>query len=111
MYDEDEDEQSTAVDIPDTRIVQRRGDSFDIGQMTPQTQQPTQPELIRILQNPNQLVNTLGLTPEQAENVRAIVTGAGAGVASKYLSQLIGERMAGAVGGFLGGFLSEKLLK
>ena len=66
--------------------------------------------LLQLMSNPTALQNLLNLSPEQAENVRALVTGSGSGAAAKLLSKYIGSPLAGAVGGFLGGIVSEKLL-
>lgn len=91
-----------------------RGDSFDIGSYVasnpniPQTQ--TEPEILRILQNPAQLTQMLSLTEEQASNISAIITGAGAGLSSKYLSKALGPEIAGALGGLLGGYVSGKIV-
>ena len=91
--------------MAEERHVIKRGDGFDIGEGSPS------PEVITIMQNPDQLVNLLNLTPEQATNVASIVAAGGAGLGYKFLSQIIGGELAGAVGGFLGGYVAKRLFK
>ena len=89
-------------------VIRRRGDSFDIGE-TAET--PTERDMIvRIMENPRQLAEMLNLDEKQADNVRAAITGAGAGLSSKFLSQTFGDEIAGAVGGFLGGWVAKRLI-
>ena len=92
-----------------TEIVSRRGDSFDIGHdshaLVPHDQ------IIRILQNPKQLADMLNLSEAQAENLKAAITGAGAGLSSKILSQHFGDEIAGMIGGFLGGYVAKRFIR
>ena len=85
-----------------------RGDSFDIGS----TDRPVSQEdiLVRIVQNPNQLQELLGLTEQQTENIRAVLIGAGAGAASKYLGKHFGHAVAGGFGGFISGLIADKIM-
>ena len=103
--------EETYLDLaePVKRALIRRGDSFDIGD----TDSPVSQEdiLIKIVQNPSQLQEMLGLTEKQADNIRAALTGAGAGISSKFLSRAFGEEIAGAIGGFLGGHIARKIVK
>ena len=103
----DNEEVSHTLQVIGDHIVQNRGDSFDIGE-SPSIREP---QIIEIIQNPEKLANMFGLTKEQVQNVRAAITGAGAGAASKFLSQYFGEEIAGAFGGFVGGMLSKKVFK
>jgi hypothetical protein len=101
-----------------------RGDSFDVGQAQPQSNpnqgQPAQvirrgggqeDILIQALSNPSAFVDEMGLTDEQATNLRALVTGGGAALGAKYLSNAFGEPIAGALGALLGGYISKKVVK
>ena len=67
--------------------------------------------LEKLVANPEALKGLLGLTSAQAENVAAILTGGGAALSRKYLTQALGPALAGAIGGLLGGVISSKLLK
>lgn len=87
-----------------------RGDSFDIGRKGGDIIQPGTGALSDILSNPNQLVKSLNLTPQQARNVKSIIAAGGAGISHQLLSNIVGSELAGAVGGFLGGYLSRKML-
>lgn len=87
-------------------LVRRRGDGFDIGELVPQEQDM----IVKIMQNPQQLQDLLNLNEKQAENIKALVTGAGAGIASKYLAKHFGDAVAGGFGGFVGGLIANKLL-
>lgn len=86
-----------------------RGDSFDIGRGKGDIV-PSGGPFSDILSNPNQLVKTLNLTPQQSKNVKSIIAAGGAGISHQLLSNIIGSELAGAVGGFLGGYLSRKLM-
>ncbi len=88
-------------------LVKRRGDSFDIGSLTEAPQE--QDMIVRIMQNPKQLSELLNISEEQAVNIKAVITGAGAGLSSKYLSKHFGDAVAGAFGGFVGGLIAQKL--
>jgi len=95
-----------------TGLVQRRGDSFDIGEYLPQNvPNVPQDDVFRIIQNPEQLQDLLNINEEQAANIRAVITGAGAGLAHKYLSKPFGDAVAGGLGGLIGGIIASKLLR
>ena len=83
------------------------GDSFDIGS----TSLTKHPDIITILQNPTQLAGILDINEEQANNIRALIVGGGAGLSSKYLSKTFGSAVAGAFGGLIAGLLAEKIFK
>ena len=89
-------------------VTRRRGDSFDIGELA-ETEQEPENAIIKIVQNPKQLAELLNINEAQAENIKAVITGAGAGLASKYLARHFGGAVAGAFGGFIGGLISQKL--
>ena len=86
----------------------RRGDSFDIGEVAESSQE--QDMIVRIIQNPRQLSELLNISEAQANNIKAAITGAGAGLSSKYLSKHFGDAVAGAFGGLVGGIIAHKLL-
>ena len=97
----------TAKDEASRELARRRGDSFDIGEYeSPQERDA----IMRIMENPRQLAEMLNLNEKQAENLRATITGAGAGLSSKFLSQVFGDEIAGAVGGFLGGYIARRII-
>ena len=99
------------------------GDSFDTGSNYPSVQgqrlpaqsprrAPQQEDiLIKALSNPSGFVEELGLSDEQAQNLRALVTGGGAALGVKYLGNAFGEPIAGALGALLGGYVSKKVVK
>ena len=89
-------------------LVSRRGDSFDIGSLAESSQE--QDIIVKALQNPGQLQDLLNIDETQLENIKAVLTGAGAGLASKYLARHFGSAIAGGFGGFVGGLIAEKLL-
>ena len=89
-------------------LARRRGDSFDIGEFAEPSQE--QDLIVRIMQDPSQLQNLLNITEGQAENITAAITGAGAGLASKYLGKHFGNAVAGGFGGFLAGLVAEKIM-
>ena len=91
--------------------AQARGDGFDMGgdESYGNEQQPG--SFLELLSNPQQLANSLNLNRKQAENIRSLITGSGAGLASKFLARTFGDEIAGAIGGFLGGYVSKRILK
>ena len=89
-------------------LVRRRGDSFDIGEYLPATTQ--QDDIIRIIQNPKQLSDMLGLTEAQTENIRSLIVGAGTGGIHKLLSRHLGSEVSGMLGGFISGYVARKIL-
>ncbi len=90
-------------------IVKNRGDSFDIGNINGAPINSS-PEIIRVLQNPDQLAALLGVSVAQAENIRAVLVGGGAALSTKYLSKHFGSAVAGALGGFLAGMVADKVI-
>lgn len=102
-----------------TQII-RRGDSFDSAISPSQGQQtqniPVNPAggediLVQIMSNPEGFVNALGMTEEQAKNLRALLAGGATALSVKYLGDALSEPIAGAIGGLLGGYLSAKVVK
>ena len=89
-------------------LAKRRGDSFDIGEFSESPQERDM--IVRIMQNPRQLADMLNLDEKQADNLRAAITGAGAGLSSKFLANAFGDEIAGAVGGFLGGYIARRII-
>ena len=106
MYNNEE--VSHALQVLREHGVQRRGDSFDIGDIT---EAPVEQDaIIRIMQNPGQLQDILNITESQAENISATITGVGSGLAAKYLGKHFGNAVAGGFGGFLAGLVAEKVM-
>ena len=66
--------------------------------------------LANLIKNPSALTQQFNLSPSQARNVASLITGGGAGLARKYLTDFVGAEMAGAIGGFLGAYVSRKLV-
>ena len=97
----------------DGERVVRRGDSFDQdgqdGGEASIIEYPGGGDISNILQNPDALIKSLDLTPEQAKNVRSIIVGSGTGLAYKALSGYVGGEIAGAIGGFLSAYVSKKI--
>lgn len=95
-------------------VTPTRGDSFDgmgsPGSAVEQYRGAPDSFISQFLTNPREIVDSLGLTPRQAKNVKSIITGGGAGTSYKYLSKYIGGELAGALGGFLGAYISHKLM-
>ncbi len=97
--------------------VVRRGDSFDIGSnaevMSPNQAFPKSTEdiIVQLASNPSALIASLGLTETQAKNVASIIAGTGAGLGYKYLSNTVGDEIAGAIGGLLGAYLAKKVTR
>lgn len=102
------------------QIVVRRNDSFDVEPTQPgqgQTQQipvrqnSSQDVLIQAMSNPTEFIESMGLSDQQAQNLRALLTGGGAALATKYLGDALSEPVAGALGAILGGIVSQKVVK
>jgi len=108
LQDEEEVEERSIVEtssqIP--RQIVSRGDSFDIGSREVMVREP---EVIRIIQNPGQLAELLNIDMEQANNIKALITGGGAGMSAKYLSKYFGSSVSGAFGGFIAGIIADKI--
>ena len=66
--------------------------------------------LANIISNPGSLTNMFNLNAEQSKNVKSLITGGTAALSHKYLSQMFGDELAGAIGGFLGGYISKRLV-
>lgn len=92
------------------RQLERRGDDFDLGQGgSGLVDKERMGALEPYLSNPQQLMNILNINEKQAKNVKSILVASGTGAAHRYLSELIGGPLAGAVGGFLSGIIADKL--
>lgn len=84
----------------------QRGDDFDLSRF----QGAETPDLNEISQNPLQLMESLNLDAKQAQNVKSIITGGGAGLIHRWLSPHIGDELAGGVGGFLSAYLAKRVI-
>lgn len=101
-------------------MPEREGlDAFDIGRYrsvsNPQDiidmrQGKTNDALAEILSNPKGLMTALNLSRKEAENIRSLVVGAGAGGVHKLLSKHLGDEIAGAIGGFLAGYIAKRVI-
>jgi hypothetical protein len=98
---------------PQERMPAVRGDSFDVGQ--PQQAQVLGPkeqdQLDQLLQNPNQVARMLGITEQQARNVKSAIIGAGTGYIHNRLAPLFGDDIAAALGGYATSFITRKLIE
>jgi len=63
-----------------------------------------------LLSNPGSLQGMFKLSPGQAENVRALVVGAGTAASMKYLSKHIGDELAAIAGAAVTAYAMKKLL-
>lgn len=66
--------------------------------------------IANIIRNPAGLSKMFNLNVEQSKNVKSLITGGSAALSHKYLSQMFGDEIAGAIGGFLGGYISKRLI-
>jgi len=97
-------------EIIEGEIVQR-GDSFDVGHEIEQYQQPQPTSISSLMSNPKALMGMLNLDDSQAENVSAILAGAGGAAGYKWLRKYIGDELAAAAGAGLAAYITKKLLK
>ena len=89
------------------RITTRKGDSFDIGER----EETQSMDLATIMSNPQKLIDTFSMTRAQAENVRSLLVGSGAGGIHKLLSKHLGDEVAGAIGGLISGWVAGKVIR
>ena len=89
------------------QIIPTRGDSFDIGSREVVRQEP---DIIRMLQNPEELQGFLDLTPSQASNLRSLIVGGGTGGIHRLLSKHLGDEASAAVGALVSVWAAKKLL-
>ena len=66
--------------------------------------------LANLISNPGAVSQMFNLNIEQSKNVKSLITGGAAALSHKYLSQMFGDELAGAIGGFLGGYISKRLV-
>ena len=66
--------------------------------------------LAKLLENPASLQGLLNLNPEQSRNVKALVTGAGAGLAVKYFGKHVGDELAAVAGAAISAYLARRLV-
>jgi len=93
-----------------------RGDGFDIGAEQQTNQGGYYPpsediQITEVIRNPKAIMQALGLSQEQSDNVIALITAGGAGAASKYLSKMFGPIIAGMLGAGLAAYVGQKLVK
>ena len=88
--------------------VVEKSDSFTLGHQIEQPQIPQgNPEVL----NPRALMGMLNLNESQAENVGALVTGAGAAAGYKFLRKYFGDELAGIIGAAAGAYVYRKIRK
>jgi len=68
------------------------------------------PSVVKLLANPSQIKGLLQLNDEQATNIKAIISGAGAAFFNKHFGKSIGDEFSAAAGGFLAAWISKKIL-
>ena len=95
----------------ENRELQRRGDSFDIGEVGETSiTDGRAPDIMSLIQNPQALISSFDLNQEQAQNVKSLITATGTGLGHKWLSKHIGDELAGALCGFASGYIAKKLI-
>ena len=87
--------------------VLRRGDSFDIGEYG-KSEGPS--DLVTMLSNPQQLMNSLNLSEYQAQNIKSLIVGGGTGAIHRALSKYVGDEVASALGGLVSGYIARRLI-
>ena len=65
--------------------------------------------LMELAQNPSALGEQLNLSPQQAQNVKALIAAAGSGAGVKWLGKAFGDELAAAMGGAAAAFLAKKV--
>ena len=109
-----EDEVQKALQVLQNYSTQR-GDSFDIGTEDPaagvQPVTTSNPSNALGMLNTKELSHTLGVSEDQAENLRALIVGGGTGAIYKLLSKKIGDQPAAVAGALLSGWLVKKYFK
>ncbi len=89
----------------------RRGDGFDIGEVVTDDGDSNSDNIINIIQNPNKLVESFGLSDKQAENVKALLIGAGTATSNKLFSKYIGDELSAVVGAAISSHVIKKIIK
>lgn len=100
------------IQVVGNKVTPYRGDDFDIGQPSRAgTMDDVEVHAVQQPFNTQSLTSQLGLSAEQAENVMALISGAGTAAAVKYLGKLFGPEIAAAIGGALAAHVGKKLMK
>ena len=97
-----------ALQVLREHTLQRRGDSFDIGEEQPVEQSS---EIIELLQNPTQLAQILNLDEKQAQNLKSLIVGGGTGGIHRLLSRELGDVPSAVIGGLLSSWLVGKIFR
>ena len=90
-----------------------RGDSFDIGGEDEKYEESSlsSPEVIKILNNPQMLAESLNLTTYQAENLRSLIIGGGTGGIHKLLNRHLGDEPSAVIGALISSWLARKVIQ
>jgi len=65
--------------------------------------------LMKLLQNPSAIRSQFNLSPTQAANVKALISGAGTAAAVKYLSTAFGTELSAIMGAAASAFLARRI--
>jgi len=68
-------------------------------------------DLVKIFQNPENIISELSLNEKQARNLRSFVTGTGTGLIQRYLSVHIGDVPAAIAGAAVSSWIAKKFIK
>ena len=66
--------------------------------------------LTKVLGNPGALQGLLNLSPEQVQNVKALLVGAGTGAIVKYFGKHVGDELAAIAGAAITAYLAKKVI-
>ena len=66
-------------------------------------------QLLALIDNPGKLQSLFALTPEQARNTKALITGMGTAAAVRYLGDKFGDELSAIMGAAVSAYLSKKL--
>jgi len=64
--------------------------------------------LMQFVQNPGALANLFSLTDNQANNVRAVISGMGTAASVRYLSKAFGTEISAIIGAAVSAFIAGK---
>ena len=106
-YISEEDKVQNALQVLREHALQRRGDSFDIGELTESPQE--QDMFVRIMQNPRQLAEMFNLDEKQAQNLKSLAIGGGTGGIHRLLSRELGDVPSAVIGSLLSSWLTGKI--
>jgi hypothetical protein len=93
--------------------IVREGDSFDVGHDTagPSRSVSSHDPLTILLSNPSKMIELLGVTPDQADNIKMAAIAGGTGLAYKKLKKYVGPQVASVLGAWASTWLVENLFE